>query len=122
MTDVRVRASCNMTFPKTLKTVVLSLLVVVSAVALLAVLLPTPRERYIDGYPRIQVGDEKRHVVSLLGEPDEIADCYTYWHSGSDESKKAACAEQYYYRGGFEQWIFVFDKEGKVISKSHNIP
>ncbi len=112
-----------MTFPKTLKTVILSLLVVVPSVALLAVLLlPTPRERYVDGYPRIQVGDEKRHVVRLLGEPDEIADCYTYWHSEPDESKQATCAEQYYYRGGLEQWIFVFDREGKVISKSHNIP
>lgn len=91
-------------------------------IALVIVLLrPTPREKYSSNFEKIQAGDMKQKVSDLMGQPDEIKDCYTFWYSQANEETKAKCSEQYWYRGGLEQWLIVFDKDGKVIARSHNI-
>jgi hypothetical protein len=87
-----------------------------------AVLLkPSARQRYTSAYPRIQTGDEKQKVISVLGQPDQVSDCTSFWYSQADEETKSKCAEQFWYRGGLEQWLVVFDRDGRVLTKSHNI-
>ena len=82
---------------------------------------PFARERYTAAYSKIQVGDDKQLVLQTFGKPEEITDCYFFNYSPADENLKARCAEEYWYRAFIEQWVFVFDKNGKVISKGHDI-
>jgi hypothetical protein len=102
----------------------ISLLILGGALAVVSLLVlsrPTAREKYTAAYPRINYGDAKQMVIDAMGKPDEIRDCSSFWHSEAIDDIKSKCGEQYFYRGGLEQWLIVLDREGKVISKSHNI-
>lgn len=99
------------------------LIIVALAVALISGFWfrPFARQRYVTAFPKIKVGDDKQIVLELLGKPDEITDCYTIQYSALETDLKAKCAEQYWYRAFIQEWIVVFDQNGKVILKSHNI-
>lgn len=82
---------------------------------------PFARERYVGAFPKIKVGDSKQSVLQLLGEPTETTDCYSVQYSEIDADLKAKCAEQFWYRAFLEEWIIVFDKDGKVLLKGHSV-
>lgn len=79
------------------------------------------KESYQRGYAKIQIGDSKQSVVGIFGPPTKITDCYDFTFSTDNENLKKACVEEYWYKASIEQWVFVFDKNHNVISKSHNI-
>jgi hypothetical protein len=68
-------------------------------------------KRYERGYAQVGVGDTKRDVTQLLGEPSEVERCY----SGE------GCAEVYVYNSFMERWGFVLDGDGKVVHKYYNV-
>ena len=78
-------------------------------------------KKYERGYAQVGVGESKQKVVALLGDPSEIENCHYFIHSGVNERDKERCVEMYWYRSFLEDWVFVFDKDGKVISKFYNI-
>jgi hypothetical protein len=72
------------------------------------------------GYSQIKVGDSKQKVVEILGKPTEIKDCYDTRHSSSPEIVER-CAEEYWYIAFMQEWGYVFDKDGKVLTKWHSV-
>lgn len=68
-------------------------------------------KRYERGYAQLGVGDTKRDVTQLLGEPSEVEPCYA----------GEKCAEVYVYYSFMERWGVVFDRDGKVVDKYYNV-
>ena len=107
---------------KSMRTIILSAVVFLTvAVSASALSWYVRRDRYHTNYPKIQAGDAKQVVVELLGQPTEVTDCYDFNHSAAASHPTKKCTEEYWYRSFLEQWVFVFDGDSKVITKSYNI-
>jgi hypothetical protein len=74
--------------------------------------------KLISTFAKVGVGDRKETVVQMLGQPDEVENC-----SGSDSNEDVTkrCVETYWYMSFLERWGFSFNKDGKVIDKTHNV-
>ncbi len=97
-------------------------LVIVLGLAVFGLTLKSYVEKRVNenNYSRIQIGDSKQELVRLYGEPDEITDCSNYKKPSYIEAVRRDCVEVYWYRAFLEQWIFFFDKDGKVVHKAFN--
>jgi hypothetical protein len=95
--------------------VLLVLLIVVSAVALSH---HVRKKKLTTTFAKVQVGDTKESVVQTLGQPEEVENCYD---SRSNEELTKRCVETYWYMTFLERWGFSFNKDGKVIDKTHNV-
>lgn len=69
-------------------------------------------------FAKVQVGDTKQSIVQTLGPPKEVQNCYD---SRSNEDPSKRCVETYWYITFLERWGFSFNKDGKVIDKTHNV-
>jgi hypothetical protein len=76
-------------------------------------------KRYERGYAQLDLGDTKRDVAQLLGEPAEVQVCDGPVYS--DGKVTGECAEKYYYHSFLESWGVLFDKDGRVIGKFYNV-
>jgi hypothetical protein len=76
--------------------------------------------RWKKGYVQIAAGDSKHKVVEILGKPTEIKDCAGIRFSAAPYIAER-CAEQYGYVALMQEWGYVFDKEGKVLTKWHSV-
>jgi len=76
------------------------------------------REKIVSSFANVQTGDTKQTVVQRLGQPDEVENCYD---SRSNEEPTNKCVETYWYMSFLERWGFSFNKDGKVIDKTHNV-
>jgi hypothetical protein len=74
-----------------------------------------------EGFHRVKRHDTKAEVIELMGQPSEISGCHEVIHSGVHQELKENCVEMYYYFGFLEKWDVVLDKDGNVISKSHQV-
>lgn len=76
------------------------------------------REKLTTTFVKVQLGHSKQTVVQMLGQPDEIENC-----SGSDSNQELTkrCVETYWYMSFLERWGFSFNRDGKVIDKTHNV-
>jgi hypothetical protein len=72
--------------------------------------------RWERGYDQIEKGDSKQRVVDLLGKPTEVRACQ-FPTRAYDEN----CGEEYWYNAPMQEWIIVFDKDGKVMLKAHSV-
>lgn len=79
------------------------------------------RKVYESSYSKVQVGDSEQAVVRLYGEPSEITDCSDYKRPGVKDELRNNCTKIYWYRSLVKQWIFFFDKDGKVLHKAYNV-
>lgn len=79
------------------------------------------RKVYESSYDKIQVGDTEQAVAKLYGEPSEITDCSDYKRPGVKDELRNNCTKVYWYRSLVKQWIFFFDKDGKVLHKAYNV-
>jgi hypothetical protein len=102
---------------------ILGFAVAALVIGLLAVFLirPSPRERYKRAYSTINIGDSKQSMITAFGQPSEITDCYSYQHTERDETLRAKCVEEYWYKAALEEWVFVLDRNGVVIAKGHDV-
>jgi hypothetical protein len=66
------------------------------------------RQRINRFYHAVQVGESKQTLVARLGQPTTTHSCYPDLDNG--------CTEFRYYLL-VERWVFVFDKDGKLIDK-----
>lgn len=94
------------------------LLALVIALAALAFSWHVKSKSFSAGYAKLQVGDTKQIVVQVLGQPEEIENCYD---SGSKEDLTKRCVETYWYKSFLERWGLSFDRDGKVIDKTYNV-
>jgi len=69
-------------------------------------------------FAKVEVGDTKESVVQRLGRPQEVENCYD---PQSNEELTKRCVETYWYMTFLERWGFSFNKDGKVIDKTHNV-
>jgi len=74
--------------------------------------------RLMSTFDKVKVGDKKETVVQILGQPDEVENCYD---SPSVQEPTNRCVETYWYKSFLERWGFTFNKDGKVIDKTHNV-
>ena len=74
-------------------------------------------KRYDDEFPRIKAGTPKQTVVEKLGEPAEITDCHYFRYSGVGESEAERCVEIYWYHALLKEYIVVFDKDQRVLTR-----
>lgn len=74
--------------------------------------------RLMSTFDKVKAGDKKEAVVQILGQPDEVENCYD---SRSDEEPTKRCVETYWYISFLERWGFSFNKDGVVIDKTHNV-
>jgi|SRR5215208_1878812 len=79
------------------------------------------RKAFESNYSQIQIGDSKQKVVQLYGQPEETSDCSKDKRPGDLEVIQTRCVDVYWYRSFLKQWIFFFDKDGKVIHKAYNV-
>ena len=56
----------------------------------------------------------------MMGKPTEIKDCFSPRYSGNDEIWYK-CAEEHWYVGVMQEWVYVIGKDGKVIAKSRSV-
>ena len=76
--------------------------------------------RWERGYAQLAEGDPEQKVLDIMGKPSEAKDCYRPRYSGNEELWRK-CAEEYWYFGFMEEWVFVIGKDGKVVAKWHSV-
>lgn len=81
--------------------------------------LPSSR-RWEQGYSQISEGDTEQKVIEILGRPTEINHCYGPRYSGSSEIWQK-CAKEYWYIAFLQEWVYVIDKDGRVVVKCHSV-
>ena len=68
-------------------------------------------------YESVQIGDSKAQVVELFGDrPDEVTSC-----NDANGQFRGRCGEVYWYFSFLERWEILFDRDGRVIDKGHNV-
>jgi hypothetical protein len=72
------------------------------------------------GYSKISEGDPEKKVVEVLGKPTEIKNCYASSFSGNHEIRQQ-CAKEYWYIAFLQEWVYVIDKDGRVLAKWHSV-
>ena len=100
-------------------TIALVLIVLTAGAAYAWSSLPNPG-KWERGYSQIEAGDSKDKVVAILGKPTEIKDCHSTRYSAPPEIWQK-CAEEYWYIAFLQEWGYVIDKDGKVLSKWHSV-
>ena len=80
--------------------------------------LPSSR-RWKDGYSKISEGDPEEKVIEILGEPTHIKDCFHSSFGNQEILQK--CAKEYWYIAFLQEWVYVIDKDGKVLAKWHSV-
>jgi hypothetical protein len=81
--------------------------------------LPNPR-RWDRGYSQISEGDQERKVIEVLGKPTEVKDCHASTFSG-DQQLREKCVKEYWYIAFLQEWVYVIDKDDRVIAKWHSV-
>ena len=76
--------------------------------------------RWERGYSQIEEGDSKRKLLEILGKPTEIKDCYSTMHSAPREIWEK-CGEEYRYIAFMQEWCYVIDREGNVLTKWRSV-
>ena len=77
----------------------------------------TRSQRFSVGYENVQVGNSKEMVAQLFGDkPSEVTPC-----NDPHGELGGKCAEVYWYFSFLERWQILFDRDGKVIDKGHNV-
>jgi hypothetical protein len=79
------------------------------------------RKTFERNYSQIQIGDSEQKVIELYGQPVETSDCSEYKRPSYLEVVQKYCVKVYWYRSFLKQWVFFFDKDGKVIHKAYNV-
>ena|SRR5829696_9603178 len=79
------------------------------------------RKSFESNYSQIQIGDSEQKVVELYGQPEETSDCSEYKRPSYLEVVQKYCVKVYWYRSFLKQWVFFFDKDGKVIHKAFHV-
>ncbi len=104
-------ASCIARF-----SILAALLGIITLVVLLA-FWHTRAKSFSLAYERVRVGDTKAEVVKLFGQsPDEVTSC-----NDSYGQLQRNCGEVYWYFSFLERWEILFDRDGRVIDKGHNV-
>jgi hypothetical protein len=79
------------------------------------------KKDFENDYSQIHIGDSEQKVVQLYGQPEETCDCSEFKRPSSLEVIQKYCVKVYWYRSFLQQWIFFFDKDGKLIHKAYNV-
>lgn len=79
------------------------------------------RKAFESNYSEIHIGDSEEKVVALYGQPAETSDCSEYKRPSYLEVVQTHCVKVYWYKSFLKQWVFFFDKDGKVIHKTYNV-
>lgn len=92
-------------------------LLIVIALSILGAVYAGRAKRFSGAYGRVQVGHTKSEVVHLFGDtPQEVTRC-----DERHARPRRNCAEIYWYFSLLERWEVLFNDEGKVIDKGHNV-
>ena len=100
---------------------------IISCVTVTVIILPliligacvVKEKRYERGYARVEVGDSRKDVERLLGEPAEVQSCSGPVNFGGRVTGE--CAKEYVYYSFLEEWWIIFDKDGKVLGKLYSV-
>ncbi len=95
--------------------ILLVLLIIVSVIALSH---HERRKKITSTFDKVQLGDTKQSVEQMLGQPEEVQNCLDL---RSNEEPTKRCVETYWYMTFLERWGFSFNKDEKVIDKTHNV-
>jgi hypothetical protein len=77
-------------------------------------------KRWEVGYEKISEGDSESKVLTVLGQPTEVKDCFAS-QFGSNAEIRNRCAKEYWYIAILQEWVYVIDGDGKVIAKWHSV-
>jgi hypothetical protein len=75
------------------------------------------REKLKTGFARVQIGDTKQTVEQVLGQPEEVENCYS--DPSVDPEKR--CIEIYWYKSFLERRGVSFNRESRVVYKTYNV-
>jgi hypothetical protein len=75
------------------------------------------RVRLMSTFDKVKVGDKKETIVQMLGQPDEVENCY----DSQSVEEPNRCVETYWYKSFLARWGFSFNKDGKVVDKTNNV-
>jgi hypothetical protein len=92
--------------------------------AVLGLFTESRSERYERGYNQIRIGDSKRSVVDVMGEPDERSWCYPLRTDNDIPERKRfheQCVEHYHYITFLKPYNITFDKDDRVSDKGYMI-
>jgi hypothetical protein len=104
----------------TRKSFIISLALVLIIVAAIYGWRALPSARlWEEGYLKISEGDSEERVVEILGEPTKIKDCFA--SSFGKQETRQKCAKEYWYIAFLQEWVYVIDKDGKVVTKWHSV-
>jgi hypothetical protein len=82
------------------------------------------KRKYERGFSQIKIGDSRRTVISLMGQPDEMQWCYPLPTADDTPERKRfheECVDQYWYITFLKPYIVSFDKNNEVSSKGYMI-
>jgi hypothetical protein len=101
--------------------IIIALVLIAAAVGIVYAWSSMPNApRWERGYSQIVAGDSKQTIVDILGKPTEIKDCYNTRYSAPREIWEK-CSEEYWYIAFMQEWGYVIDKDGKVLTKWHSV-
>ena len=76
------------------------------------------REKLKTGFDRVQIGDTKQTVVQVLGQPEEVENCYSDPRVVDPDKR---CVETYWYKSFLERRGVSLNKDGRVVYKGYNV-
>ena len=98
---------------------IITLLIGVSCYGIYKIL--PQNKKYKEAFSQMNIGDSKEKVISTFEKSTKIENCHYINYSPVRQEIKDKCAEIHWYIGFLEEWGFVFDNEGKVVSKLYLI-
>jgi hypothetical protein len=75
------------------------------------------REKLKNGFAGVQIGDTKQTVVQVLGQPEEVENCYSDPRADPDK----ICIEVYWYKSFLERRGISFNRDSRVVYKTYNV-
>ena len=104
----------------TRKSFIVSLMLLLTGVAAVYAWSSLPSSsQWEQGYSKISEGDPEEKLVEILGKPTEIKDCFN--SSFGDQEIRQKCAKEYWYIAFLQEWVYVIDKDGRVLAKWHSV-
>jgi hypothetical protein len=76
------------------------------------------REKFKTGFVKVQIGDTKQTVAQVLGQPEEVGNCYV---SDPRVDADKRCVEIYWYKFFLERWGVSLNRDGRVVYKTYNV-
>lgn len=76
------------------------------------------REKLKTGFAVLQMGDPKEKVVEVLGQPEEVENCYDVDQNVEPDKR---CSQIYWYKPFLERWGVSLNKDGIVVHKTYNV-